>query len=57
MRRLVLVLAVTALVAAGWPTTQALAQDSSKTRGTVSALSGDSVTVKVSRDRLHFQRN
>ena len=40
MRRLLFVLAVTALVAAGWPTTQALAQDSSKTRGTVSALSG-----------------
>ncbi len=38
MRRLFLVLAVTALVAAGWPTTQVLAQESSKARGTISAL-------------------
>jgi hypothetical protein len=55
MRRFYLVLAVTALVAAGWPTTQALAQDSSKTRGTVSALSGDSVTVKVRDQEMKFR--
>jgi hypothetical protein len=55
MRRFVLVLAVTALVAAGWPTTQALAQDSSKTRGTISALSGDSVTVKVRDQEMKFR--
>ncbi len=55
MRRFYLVLAVTALVAAGWPTTQALAQDSSKTRGTISALSGDSVTVKVRDQEMKFR--
>ena len=55
MRRLLFVLAVTALVAAGWPTTQALAQDSSKTRGTVSALSGDSVSVKVRDQEMKFR--
>jgi hypothetical protein len=55
MRRFYLVLAVTALVAAGWPTTRALAQDSSKTRGTISALSGDSVTVKVRDQEMKFR--
>jgi Domain of unknown function (DUF5666) len=55
MRRFYLVLAVTALVAAGWPTTQALAQDSSKTRGTISSLSGDSVTVKVRDQEMKFR--
>jgi hypothetical protein len=55
MRRFYLVLAVTALVAAGWPTTQALAQDSSKTRGTISALAGDSVTVKVRDQEMKFR--
>ena len=55
MRRFYLVLAVTALVAAGWPTTRALAQDTSKTRGTISALSGDSVTVKVRDQEMKFR--
>jgi hypothetical protein len=55
MRRLLFVLAVTALVAAGWPTTQAFAQDSSKTRGTVSALSADSVSVKVRDQEMKFR--
>jgi hypothetical protein len=54
MRRMVLALAVTTLVVAGWPTTQALAQDSSKTRGTISALGGDSITVKVRDQEMKF---
>jgi hypothetical protein len=53
MRRMFLALAVTTLVA-GWPTTQALAQDSSKTRGTISALGGDSITVKVRDQEMRF---
>ena len=54
MRRMVLALAVTTLVVAGWPTSQALAQDSMKTRGTISALGGDSVTVKVRDQEMKF---
>ena len=54
MRRMLLEVAVATLVATGWPTTQALAQDSSKTRGTVSALGGDSVTVKVRDQEMKF---
>jgi hypothetical protein len=55
MRRLFLVLAVTALVAAGWPPTQVLAQESSKARGTISTLAGDSVTVKVRDQEMKFR--
>jgi hypothetical protein len=54
MRRMFLALAVTILVVAGWPTTQALAQARNKTRGTISALGGDSVTVKVRDQEMTF---
>src|SRR3977135_3693268 len=54
MRRMVLALAVTTLVVAGWPATQALAQESNKTRGTISALGGDSITVKVRDQDMKF---
>ena len=54
MRRMLLALAVTTLVVAGWPTTRAHAQDSSKTRGTISALAGNSVTVKVRDQEMKF---
>ena len=54
MRRMVLALAVTTLVVAAWPTTQALAQDTSKTRGTISAMGGDSVTIKARDQEMKF---
>ena len=54
MRRMFLALAVTTLVVAGWLPSRALAQDSNKTRGTISALGGDSVTVKVRDQEMKF---
>src|SRR5213083_2549521 len=54
MRKMFLAFAVTILVAAGWPITPALAQNSSRTRGTISALAGDSVTVNVRDQEMKF---
>jgi len=54
MRKTLLALAVTTFVVAGWPATRALAQDSNRTRGTISALGADSVTVKVRDAEMKF---
>jgi len=55
MRGTLLALVVAAIGIVTWPSTQALAQDTSnKTRGTVSALGADSVSVKVRDAEMKF---
>lgn len=54
MRRMLLALAVTILVVASWPAPRALAQDNNRTRGTISAVGADSVTVKVRDAEMRF---
>jgi hypothetical protein len=54
MRRTFVALALGALVVAGWPTTQAFAQDTKTARGAVTAMAADSVTVKVQNVDMKF---
>ncbi len=55
MRRTLLALAVTIFVVAGWPTSRALAQDNTnRTRGTVTSLGTDSVSVKARDQEMKF---
>ena len=53
MRRLVLALPLVGL-SVGWLSTQALAQEIKHTRGTLTAINGDSVTVKVANAEMKF---
>jgi hypothetical protein len=54
MRSTFVALALGALVVAGWPATQAFAQDTKTARGSVTALAADSVTVKVQSVDMKF---
>jgi len=54
MRRLLLAVPLAALSIVGWPTTHALAQDTKTTRGTLTAMAADSVTVKVGTTDMKF---
>jgi Domain of unknown function (DUF5666) len=54
MRRTFVALALGALVVAGWPTTQAFAQDTKTARGAVTAMAADSLTVKVQNVDMKF---
>ena len=54
MRRTFVALALGALVVAGWPTTQAFAQDTKTARGSVTAMAADSITVKVQSVDMKF---
>lgn len=54
MRRLLLAVPLAVLSVVGWHTANALAQDSKTTRGTVTAMAGDSVTVKVGTTDMKF---
>src|SRR5207249_7410037 len=55
MRRTLLALLVAAIGIVSWPVTAVFAQaNSNKTRGTVSALGADSVTVKVRDAEMKF---
>ena len=54
MKRTSIALALSALAMAGWPTTQLIAQETKMARGTVTALAGDSVTVKVGTQEMKF---
>ena len=53
MRRLVLALPLVGL-SVGWLSTQAIAQETKHTRGTLTAINGDSVTVKVANTEMKF---
>ena len=53
MRRTLVALSLT-LAVAGWPSTQALAQDAKTARGTVTAMAADTVTVKVANMDMTF---
>jgi hypothetical protein len=53
MRQLLLAIPLAALSVVGW-STQALAQDTKTTRGTVTALTADSLTVKVGSTDMKF---
>ena len=54
MRRTFVALALGALVVAGWPTTQAFAQDTKTARGSVTAMAADSISVKVQSVDMKF---
>lgn len=54
MRRLLLAIPLAALSVVGWHTANALAQDTKTARGTLSAMSTDSVTVKVGATDMKF---
>ncbi len=54
MRKMFLALAVTILVAAGRPIMPGAREDSSRTRGTIWAPGGDSITVKVRDQEMKF---
>ena len=54
MRRLLLAVPLAALSVVGWPTTHALAQDTKTSRGTLTAMGADSVTVKVGMADMKF---
>jgi hypothetical protein len=54
MKRTSIALVLSALAVAGWSTTQLLAQETKTARGTVTALAGDSVTVKVGTQDMKF---
>ncbi|HEV8347256.1 MAG TPA: DUF5666 domain-containing protein [Vicinamibacterales bacterium] len=55
MRRTLLALVIAALGIVIWPATQALAQDTgNRTRGTISALGADSITVKARDAEMKF---
>jgi hypothetical protein len=54
MRRLLLAVPLAALSVIGWPTTHALAQGTKTTRGTLTAMVADSVTVKVGTADMKF---
>ena len=54
MRRLLLAVPLAALSVVGWPTTHALAQDTKTSRGTLTAMAADSVTVKVGMTDMRF---
>jgi len=54
MRRLFLAVPLAALSVVGWPTSYALAQDTKTTRGTLTAMVADSVTVKVGATDMKF---
>ena len=53
MRRLLLAVTLTALSVVGWPT-HAIAQDAKTSRGTLTAMGADSVTVKVGMTDMKF---
>jgi hypothetical protein len=54
MRLLLLAVPLAVLSVVGWPTTHALAQDTKTTRGTLTAMAADSVTVKVGATDMKF---
>ena len=54
MRRTLLALPLAALAIVGWPATNASAQETKTARGTVSAISASSVTVKVGQTDMTF---
>ena len=54
MKRLLLAVPLAALSVVGWPTTHAIAQGTKTTRGTVSAMTADSVTVTVGAAEMKF---
>lgn len=54
MRRLLFAVPLAALSVVGWPITHALAQDAKTTRGTLTAMVADSVTVKVGTTDMKF---
>ena len=54
MRRIVLAFPLAAVALMGWPTQHAFAQDTKTARGTVSAVAGDSVSVKVGTQDMKF---
>jgi hypothetical protein len=54
MKRLIVVLALGTLAAAGWPAAQLLAQETRTARGTVTAIAADLVTVKVADQEMKF---
>jgi len=54
MRQLLLAVPLAALSVVGWPTMHALAQDTKTARGTLTAMSADSVTVKVGTTDMKF---
>jgi hypothetical protein len=54
MRRTFVALALGALVVAGWPATQAFAQDTKTARGSVTAMAADSINVKVQNVDMKF---
>ena len=54
MRRTVVALALGALAVGGWPTIQAVAQDTKTARGTVTVMAAGSVTVKVANVDMTF---
>ena len=54
MRPTFVALALGALVVAGWPTTQAFAQDTKTARGSVTAMAADSISVKVQSVDMKF---
>jgi len=54
MRHLLLAIPLAALSVVGWPTSHAFAQDTKTTRGTVAALTADSVTVTVGTTDMKF---
>lgn len=54
MRRLLLAVPLAALSVVGWPTSHALAQATKTTRGTLTAMAADSVTVKVGTTDMKF---
>ena len=55
MRRLLLAVPLAALSIVGWPTTHALAQETKNARGTLTAMTADSVTVTVGATNLTFK--
>ena len=54
MRRIVLAFPLAAVALIGWPNQHAYAQDTKTARGTVSAVAGDSVSVKVGTQDMKF---
>ncbi len=54
MRRTVVALALGALAVGGWPTIQAVAQDTKTAQGTVTVMAAGSVTVKVANVDMTF---